>query len=582
MAFNFPASPSNGDTYTANGFTYEWDGSKWIRKSPSTGAQGSTGPTGAQGATGSTGAQGATAAQGAQGATGPTGAQGATGSTGAQGATGSTGAQGALATINNNANNRVITGSGTANTLEAESTLTFNANTLTINSKNLLSSSSIITYSPDDSVRYQMGVSNTDGVSLLSKNTAGSYNTYMIDAGTFKVRTTATNSPADRFTINSSGKITHTAATNTVATLDLYGGNTTVSAVGEVNAQLRFRSKDDSVTNAEENVGGSIKSIVEYSNGAYVGLSFETYKQDRTPRLQEAVRIRHDGKVGINSSTPSHDLDIVSSSNAYIKVLRSGNNPVYFGNAGGEGVIECNGATFIKAGGAERLRVKTDGIKITSANAHGSAIQMYNTDSSSNVWYVNGEGDYFTGNSYPRTDANKDLGFRSGYRWRDLILSGGVQLGGTGTANYLDDYEEGSYTANFEVTSGSANFNNDTLHYVKIGSMCYVHGEIGTNSASSAGGDLRFDLPFTSKASGSNMDGHARGICGAIWNYYGSSNPYGNYGWYPLHIQLNSGSSSNIVLYIIGYNSQNSNWGPIGNLIGSGAQIGISFTYRTA
>ena len=58
MAFNFPASPSNGDTYTANGFTYEWDGSKWIRKSPSTGAQGSTGPTGAQGATGSTGAQG--------------------------------------------------------------------------------------------------------------------------------------------------------------------------------------------------------------------------------------------------------------------------------------------------------------------------------------------------------------------------------------------------------------------------------------------------------------------------------------------------------------------------------------------
>ena len=52
MAFNFPSSPSNGDTYTANGFTYEYDGSKWIRKSPSTGAQGSTGPTGAQGATG--------------------------------------------------------------------------------------------------------------------------------------------------------------------------------------------------------------------------------------------------------------------------------------------------------------------------------------------------------------------------------------------------------------------------------------------------------------------------------------------------------------------------------------------------
>ena len=116
MAFNFPASPSNGDTYTANGFTYEWDGSKWIRKSPSTGAQGGTGSTGAQGATGASGAQGATAstgptgptgntgatgAQGATGSGGSTGSQGATGSTGptgptgAQGATGSTGAQGA-------------------------------------------------------------------------------------------------------------------------------------------------------------------------------------------------------------------------------------------------------------------------------------------------------------------------------------------------------------------------------------------------------------------------------------------------------------------------------------------------------
>ena len=103
-AFDFPNSPSNGDTYSANGMTFTWNGTMWKRTSPSVGAQGATGPTGAQGATGSTGAQGATAAQGAQGAqghqgaTGPTGAQGATGATGAQGATGATGAQGAAGT----------------------------------------------------------------------------------------------------------------------------------------------------------------------------------------------------------------------------------------------------------------------------------------------------------------------------------------------------------------------------------------------------------------------------------------------------------------------------------------------------
>ena len=131
-AFNFPNSPSVNDTYSANGMTFTWNGTKWERTSPSVGAQGATGPTGAQGATGPTGAQGATAAPGAQGATGATGAQGATGPTGAQGATGATGAQGALATINSNVDNYLITGTGTANTLQGESGIQWNGNTLTV------------------------------------------------------------------------------------------------------------------------------------------------------------------------------------------------------------------------------------------------------------------------------------------------------------------------------------------------------------------------------------------------------------------------------------------------------------------
>ena len=145
-------------------------------------------------------------------------------------------------------------------------------------------------------------------IQVLADNDTGATDT----PGRIVFRTTAdgASSSTERLRIDSSGKITHTAATDTVATLDLYGGNTTVSAVDEVNAQLRFRSKDISVTNAEENVGGTIRSITEYSNGAYVGLSFETYKQDRTPRLQEAVRIRHDGKVGIGTNNPVTTLDV--------------------------------------------------------------------------------------------------------------------------------------------------------------------------------------------------------------------------------------------------------------------------------
>ena len=106
-AFDFPNSPSVNDTYSANGMTFTWNGTKWERTSPSVGAQGATGPTGAQGATGPTGAQGAAGAQGA------------------------TGAAGSNASISSNADNRVITG-GSGTNLVGEANLTFNGSTLAV------------------------------------------------------------------------------------------------------------------------------------------------------------------------------------------------------------------------------------------------------------------------------------------------------------------------------------------------------------------------------------------------------------------------------------------------------------------
>ena len=41
-AFDFPNSPSVNDTYSANGMTFTWNGTKWERTSPSVGAQGAT------------------------------------------------------------------------------------------------------------------------------------------------------------------------------------------------------------------------------------------------------------------------------------------------------------------------------------------------------------------------------------------------------------------------------------------------------------------------------------------------------------------------------------------------------------
>ena len=210
-AFDFPNSPSVNDTYSANGMTFTWNGTKWERTSPSvgaqgatgstgptgstgaqgataaqgaqgatgaTGAQGATGPTGAQGATGSTGAQGAAGSggsTGAQGATGSTGAQGATGSTGSQGSTGSTGAQGAAgsATISNNADNRVITG-GSGTNLNGEANFTYNGTIGVINGNTAglaVGTNAMVSGRPDNILHLHRASSGTaDGPTIYFTN----------------------------------------------------------------------------------------------------------------------------------------------------------------------------------------------------------------------------------------------------------------------------------------------------------------------------------------------------------------------------------------------------------------------------
>ena len=64
-------------------------------------------------------------------------------------------------TINNNANNRVITGSGTANTLEAESNLTFTGSILTVTNSSGASELTLVTPSNTDG-----GVYFNDGSNL--------------------------------------------------------------------------------------------------------------------------------------------------------------------------------------------------------------------------------------------------------------------------------------------------------------------------------------------------------------------------------------------------------------------------------
>jgi len=104
-----------------------------------------------------------------------------------------------------------------------------------------------------------------------------------------------------------------------------------------------------------------------------------------------------------------------------------------------------------------------------------------------------------------RSDAI-DLGTSSS-RFKDLYLSGGVFLGGTGSANQISDYEEGNWTPAFD--SGTGGYNGSALEsitafYRKIGNMVFLSASFKVTGGSnvSSGDSLEFTgQPFTPNSS---------------------------------------------------------------------------------
>ena len=110
---------------------------------------------------------------------------------------------------------------------------------------------------------------------------------------------------------------------------------------------------------------------------------------------------------------------------------------------------------------------------------------------------------------HPSTDNAMDLG-ASTVRFKDLYLSGGVYLGGTGSANKLDDYETGTWTPSFTDANSATytgTYTTRTGTYTKIGRTVVAIFELAgqspvTSYGLSSGIDLRVSgLPFTPTSS---------------------------------------------------------------------------------
>jgi len=222
-----------------------------------------------------------------------------------------------------------------------------------------------------------------------------------------------------------------------------------------------------------------------------------------------------------SSFTPSIDdngnataITIDSSENVLV-----GKTTIGIANVGGE--LRADGQiTGTKDGGAPlALNRKTSDGDIALFQKNGGTVGTIGAVSGNDLFIVNqtkglrfqSDAGFIQPCNSTGSDSDNtlDLG-QANSRFKDLYLSGGVYLGGTGSANKLEDYEEGTFTVSTITTSGSITLKSSVniLSYTKVGRVVTITGRISVSSVSSPSGSVKIVLPFV-VANTTLQSGHA-------------------------------------------------------------------------
>jgi len=288
------------------------------------------------------------------------------------------------------------------------------------------------------------------------------------------------------------------------------------------------------VTNPVLTSGSNIREIVveakadgvNSSFGALTGITFRNHTGDYTAGSLS----RASGVYGFNNDTDvfgrSMGLAFYTSTNDAVASERmrldSSGNLLVGKTSGSNEVagIELNGTcqlvgTF--ASGTHILgRNTTDGsiLQFNKDNSQVGSIGTFGNDltvgnNDAGLRFYNGINAItpFNLTTNADLDAATDLGTNT-IRFEDLYLSGGVYLGGTGSSNKLDDYEEGTWTPTIAsgITSPTYSVQNGT--YTKVGRLVTYSLRLTLTAGTAAASILQIGgLPFTVASAPRGMSG---------------------------------------------------------------------------
>ena len=204
---------------------------------------------------------------------------------------------------------------------------------------------------------------------------------------------------------------------------------------------------------------------------------------------------------GIDDNADAVALTIDSSENVLIGKTATG------GNVAGMQIINGSFFSHVRDGGVVQVlnRKSSDG-DILSFEKDNSTVGSIGTEGgrlqigkgASGLYFYDSGPNLLPWNVSTNTvgDGTVDLGASSA-RFKDLYLSGGVFLGGVGSSNLLDDYEEGTFSTTVTVGGGSVTTSSAGGIYTKIGDVVHLQGTLVFSSVSSPTGFINLTLPFT-------------------------------------------------------------------------------------
>jgi hypothetical protein len=211
--------------------------------------------------------------------------------------------------------------------------------------------------------------------------------------------------------------------------------------------------------------------------------------------------------LGIDDNATSTAMTLDASGNVLVGTITGGGT---IGTYNGFGALA--GGTIFSSATSNRsifarrstdgsiIEFRKDGTTVGSIGANSSALTVGTGDTG--VVFFDSIDSIAPLNT--STNSGRDAAINLGasfLRFNNLYLSGGVYLGGTGSANHLDDYEIGFFTPSFTLGSGTAT-GAAYGRYIKVGQLVYVTFYLQITSGSGTI-DYITNLPFASENSGS-------------------------------------------------------------------------------